>query len=91
MKRSVALLLLGLACIRPLQPVPPRPPSPPSVVTALSLNLANGAGDEYRSPTQRAAQRRSLDASGADLIALREVDSFVLRSASPSSFGTPSL
>lgn len=77
MKRVVVLLLLGLSCIPAL---PPPPPPPPSVVTALSLNLANGAGDEYRTPAQRDAQRRFLDASGAELVALQEVDSFVLRS-----------
>ncbi|MDP1916337.1 MAG: endonuclease/exonuclease/phosphatase family protein [Myxococcales bacterium] len=78
MKLVVVLPVLGLSCIPALPPLPP--PQPPSVVTALSLNLANGAGDEYRSAAQRAAQRRYLDASGAELLALQEVDSFVLRS-----------
>ena len=78
MKLVVVLPVLGLSCIPSL--LPPRPPQPPSVVTALSFNLANGAGDEYRTAAQRAAQRRFLDTSGADVVALQEVDSFVLRS-----------
>ena len=54
MKLVVVLPVLGLSCIPSL--LPPRPPQPPSVVTALSFNLANGAGDEYRTAAQRAAQ-----------------------------------
>lgn len=77
MSRVVALLALGVACIPAL---PPAPAPPPSVVSCLSINLANGAGNEYRTPTQRAVQRRFLDESGAGLIALQEVDSFVMRS-----------
>jgi endonuclease/exonuclease/phosphatase family metal-dependent hydrolase len=78
MKLVVVLSVLGLSCVPAL--LPPPPPQPPSVVTALSFNLANGAGDDYRTAAQRAAQRRFLDASGAGLVALQEVDSFVLRS-----------
>jgi len=46
----------------------------------LSFNTAQGAGPRYRTASHRAAQRRWLEQSGAQLIGLQEVDFFVARS-----------
>lgn len=53
-------------------------PSPS--LTLVTLNIASGAADVYRTPEARARQAALLDASGAQLAALEEVDVDVERS-----------
>jgi endonuclease/exonuclease/phosphatase family metal-dependent hydrolase len=69
--RLAVALLLGSGCTAD------RASSP---ITLLTLNLANGAGDEYRTPAARARQAAFVASTGAQLIALQEVDLNVQRS-----------
>lgn len=49
-------------------------------VTILTLNLANGAGDVYRTPESRQRQAAFIADSGAQLVGMQEVDLSVERS-----------
>lgn len=70
-RRLAVVLMLGVACA---------PPPAPAPVSLLSFNTAQGAGPTYRTASHRAAQRRWLEQSGAQIIGLQEVDFFVARS-----------
>jgi len=52
----------------------------PASLTLLTLNLANGAGDVYRTPAARAREAAFVAGTGAQLVALEEVDLDVERS-----------
>lgn len=49
-------------------------------IRLLSFNMANGAGDVYRTPDSRMRQAEFIAQSGAQLVALQEVDLNVERS-----------
>lgn len=49
-------------------------------VGVMSLNLANGAGDKYRTAANRAAQAALLREAGASVVGFQEVDTGVSRS-----------
>lgn len=55
-------------------------PDPDGGLGVLSLNLANGAGDRYRTPANRAAQAALLREAGASVVGFQEVDTGVGRS-----------
>ena len=52
----------------------------PAAISLLSFNMANGAGDVYRTPDSRMRQAEFIAQSGAQLVALQEVDLNVQRS-----------
>lgn len=56
---------------------PPAPPAPPERLCLMTLNVANGAADRYRTPMARAAQRALVAAP--QVVGLQEVDIGVTR------------
>jgi hypothetical protein len=52
----------------------------PADLSLMTLNMANGAGDVFRTAESRASQAAFIAAAGAQLVALQEVDLFVQRS-----------
>ena len=69
MLKSIPLILLA-ACTAQT-PIP---------FTAMSLNIAQGAGIKYRTPENRQGLHRLVDSVNPDVIALQEVDMFTTRS-----------
>jgi endonuclease/exonuclease/phosphatase family metal-dependent hydrolase len=69
MSRLVLVAILGLGCA-----------DEPAPISLLSFNMANGSDDVYRTPDTRMRQAEFIAQSGAQLVALQEVDLNVERS-----------